>query len=222
MVSNASEDLPDPDRPVKTMSASRGRSRSTPRRLCSRAPLTIRRSANRFLFHDSIPPFDPACGPAEGSRAHVMSRYRQARYRGGMTAVDDNYTGHLEAGTAARRTLPGATIIKASVGPMDNNAYVITCSQTGQSLLIDAANDAPLLLDLVERHAPRLSLIVTSHQHPDHWVALEEVAKVTGAPTAAHRLDAEPLPVAPDRILADGDTITLGDPPLDVLSLQGP
>ncbi|MET0473545.1 MAG: MBL fold metallo-hydrolase, partial [Mycobacterium sp.] len=40
-----------------------------------------------------------------------------------MTVVDDNYTGHLDQGTAARRTLPGATIIKASVGPMDNNAY---------------------------------------------------------------------------------------------------
>ncbi|EUA35282.1 hypothetical protein I552_6072 [Mycobacterium xenopi 3993] len=33
-----------------------------------------------------------------------------------MTALDDNYTGHVDPGTAARRTLPGATIIKASVG----------------------------------------------------------------------------------------------------------
>src|SRR4030088_3241464 len=41
MVSNARDDLPDPDRPVKTMSRSRGRSRETLRRLCSRAPRTI-------------------------------------------------------------------------------------------------------------------------------------------------------------------------------------
>src|SRR5690606_34378777 len=40
MVSNASEDLPDPDRPVMTTSCSRGMSRSTPLRLCSRAPRT--------------------------------------------------------------------------------------------------------------------------------------------------------------------------------------
>ena len=125
-----------------------------------------------------------------------------------MTVVDDNYTGHVEPGTAARRTLPGASIVKASVGPMDNNAYLITCSQTGETLLIDAANDAPILLDLVERYAPTLSLIVTSHQHRDHWLALDEVAQATGAPTAAHELDAEPLPVTPDRILAHGDTIT--------------
>jgi glyoxylase-like metal-dependent hydrolase (beta-lactamase superfamily II) len=137
-----------------------------------------------------------------------------------MTLVD-NYTGHVEPGTAARRVLPGATIVKASVGPMDNNAYLVSCSRTGDSLLIDAANDASILLELIERYAPKLALIVTSHQHGDHWMALEEVAKTTGVPTAAHQLDAEPLPVKPDRILADGDTIAVGDLSFDVIHLQG-
>ncbi|MDT5205818.1 MAG: hypothetical protein QOD34_2454, partial [Mycobacterium sp.] len=91
----------------------------------------------------------------------------------------DNYTGHVEAGTAARRTLPGVTIVKASVGPMDNNAYLVTCSATGETLLIDAANDAEVLIDLIRRHAPRLSLILTSHQHFDHWQALEAVVEAT-------------------------------------------
>ncbi len=104
-----------------------------------------------------------------------------------MTVVDDNYTGHVEPQTAARRTLPGASIVKVSVGPMDNNAYLVTCSQTGETLLIDAANDAAILLELIERYAPTLSLIVTSHQHQDHWMALSEVVGSTGAPTAAHR-----------------------------------
>ena len=82
-----------------------------------------------------------------------------------MTVVDDNYTGHVDPQTAARRTLPGASIVKVSVGPMDNNAYLVTCSQTGETLLIDAANDAEILLELIDRYAPKLSLIVTSHQH---------------------------------------------------------
>lgn len=56
--------------------------------------------------------------------------------------VDDTYTGHVEPGTAARRTLADATIVKASVGPMDNNCYLVTCRSTGETLLIDAANDA--------------------------------------------------------------------------------
>jgi hypothetical protein len=84
-----------------------------------------------------------------------------------MTAEDmpagelANYTGHVDPGTAARRTLPGATILKASVGPMDNNAYLVTCAETGETLLIDAANDADLLIDLIRRYAPRLSLITS-------------------------------------------------------------
>ncbi len=138
-----------------------------------------------------------------------------------MTVVDDNYTGHVEPRTAARRNLPGASIIKVSVGEMDNNAYLITCSQTGESLLIDAANDAEILLELIERYAPKLSLIVTSHQHWDHIQALEEVANATGAPTAAHPLDADPLPVKPDRLLANGDTITIGELTFDVIHLRG-
>src|SRR4051795_5185708 len=40
MVSNASDDLPDPDRPVMTTRASRGRDSEMSRRLCSRAPET--------------------------------------------------------------------------------------------------------------------------------------------------------------------------------------
>jgi glyoxylase-like metal-dependent hydrolase (beta-lactamase superfamily II) len=138
-----------------------------------------------------------------------------------MTVVDDNYTGHLEPHTAARRTLPNASIVKVSVGPMDNNAYLITCSRTGQTLLVDAANDAEVLLELVEQHAPTVSLIVTTHQHGDHWQALAAVAEATGAPTAAHELDAGPLPVTPDRLLAGGDTVTVGDLHFDVIHLRG-
>jgi glyoxylase-like metal-dependent hydrolase (beta-lactamase superfamily II) len=76
-------------------------------------------------------------------------------------------------------------------------------------------------MELVERYAPKLSLIVTSHQHFDHWQGLERVATATGAPTAAHELDAEPLPVKPDRILTHGDRIAIGDLAFDVIHLQG-
>src|SRR5579872_7636559 len=47
MVSTAREDFPEPERPVKTTSRSRGISRWTSFRLCSRAPRTTIRSATR-------------------------------------------------------------------------------------------------------------------------------------------------------------------------------
>jgi glyoxylase-like metal-dependent hydrolase (beta-lactamase superfamily II) len=138
-----------------------------------------------------------------------------------MTVVADNYTGHVDPGTAARRTLPGATIIKTSVGPMDNNAYLVTCSETGETLLIDAANDAKDLVGLIRQNAPKLVLIVTSHQHFDHWQALRAVVDATGAPTAAHEIDAGPLPVKPDRLLAHGDTVDVGKLTFDIIHLRG-
>jgi glyoxylase-like metal-dependent hydrolase (beta-lactamase superfamily II) len=138
-----------------------------------------------------------------------------------MTVVDDNYTGHVDPGAAARRTLPGATVVKASVGPMDNNAYLITCSETGESLLIDAANDADTLIGLIRQHAPKLALIVTSHQHWDHWQALAAVAAATGAPTAVNPIDAGPLPVKPDRLLSHGDTVNIGKLSFEVIHLRG-
>ena len=136
-------------------------------------------------------------------------------------SLAQTYTGHVESQTSARRTLPGVTIIKTSVGPMDNNAYLVTCAKTGESLLIDAANDPELLVELVEEHAPKLALIITTHQHFDHWQALEAVAEASGAPTAAHELDAEPLPVTPSRFLAGGDTLSVGDLTFDVIHLRG-
>lgn len=138
-----------------------------------------------------------------------------------MTLVDDSYTGHVESQTAARRTLPGVSIIKMSVGPMDNNAYLVTCAATGEALLIDAANDPELMVRLVGEHAPKLAMIVTTHQHFDHWQALAAVAEATGAPTAAHELDAEQLPVPPERLLAGGDVLELGDLTFDVIHLRG-
>lgn len=138
-----------------------------------------------------------------------------------MTQVADTYTGHVESLTAARRTLPGVSIIKASVGPMDNNAYLVTCARTGESVLIDAANDPKLLVGLVEEHAPKLALILTTHQHADHWQALAAVAEATGSPTAAHELDAAPLPIPPERLLAGGDVLEVGGLVFDVIHLRG-
>ena len=61
------------------------------------------------------------------------------------------------------------TMIKVSVGPYDNNAYLLQHRSRG-SLLIDAANDDDRLLKIIS-DAP-LDTIVTTHRHDDHWQAL--------------------------------------------------
>jgi glyoxylase-like metal-dependent hydrolase (beta-lactamase superfamily II) len=63
--------------------------------------------------------------------------------------LQGQYDGHVEPGGApARRELDALTITKMSVGPMDNNAYLLVCRRTGDALLIDAANDSERLADL--------------------------------------------------------------------------
>ncbi|GEM35048.1 hydrolase [Nocardia neocaledoniensis NBRC 108232] len=140
-----------------------------------------------------------------------------------MVTVDRPYTGHVTAGGAAeQRDVPGARIVKMSVGPMDNNTYLVQHTATGAAVLIDAANDAARILDLVGQEAPgRVELLITTHRHPDHWQALAEVSTTLDLETAAHPLDAGSLPVPPDRLLADGDTVPLGDLSLAVIHLRG-
>ncbi|MYR05346.1 MBL fold metallo-hydrolase [Gordonia sp. SID5947] len=137
-------------------------------------------------------------------------------------SLSDSYTGDLsESPRPQRRTLGSATIVKMSVGPMDNNVYVITSAQTGDQLIIDAANDADRILEVVRSLPGTPKLIFTTHQHFDHWQALTEVAGELGVPTAAGRLDAGELPVTPDRLIDDGDTIEVGDLTFDAIHLAG-
>lgn len=140
-----------------------------------------------------------------------------------MITIDSPYTGHVApGGNPQQREVPGARIVKMSVGQMDNNVYLVQCTATGATLLIDAANEADRLLELIAQEADgRVELIVTTHQHPDHWWALKDVVAATEIPTAAHELDAPPLPVAPDRLLADGDMVRIGDLALEAIHLRG-
>lgn len=129
------------------------------------------------------------------------------------------YTGKVGPGTDPDvRELANLTITKVSVGPMDNNAYLLRCRATGEQLLIDAANDEKRLLELIGDAG--LATVVTTHQHYDHWYALEDVVEATGARSIAHPADAEPLPVVHETV-EDGQTIMVGDCPLEVIHLVG-
>jgi len=129
------------------------------------------------------------------------------------------YTGKVSPGGPPQvRELSALTITKVSVGPMDNNAYLLRCHRTGEQLLIDAANEAPRLLELIG--AAGLSTVVTTHQHQDHWQALADVVAATGARSVAHRLDAGPLPVKTEPV-EDGAPIPVGDCELEAIHLVG-
>jgi glyoxylase-like metal-dependent hydrolase (beta-lactamase superfamily II) len=133
-----------------------------------------------------------------------------------------DYTGTVQVGGAWDiRRLPGLTIAKLAVGEMNNNTYLLRCTETREGLLIDAANEADRLREFVRLEGPPVSAVLTTHWHPDHTGALEAVIEDAGAASFAGYLDAEHLPVAVDEKLVHGDTMTLGDLSFEIIGLRG-
>jgi glyoxylase-like metal-dependent hydrolase (beta-lactamase superfamily II) len=138
--------------------------------------------------------------------------------------VLDTYSGHTDpGGPAIRRDLGPLTITKVSVGPMDNNAYLLVCTATGKALLVDAANEPERLADLVGAadDRPELTTTVTTHRHRDHWEALGAVAGMFQTRQVAHPLDAPELPIPVDELVEHGDTVRFGAVELEVIHLRG-
>ncbi len=130
------------------------------------------------------------------------------------------YTGQVSVGGDVDvRTVPGLRITKVATPPFENNCYLLRCTETGDTLLVDAAGDGPRLLELVGDG--RLVGIVETHDHWDHVQALEEVSSASGAPVLATAADAPGLPVPADRLLADGDAVTIGRAQVTVITLEG-
>ncbi|HTV12276.1 MAG TPA: MBL fold metallo-hydrolase [Acidimicrobiales bacterium] len=130
------------------------------------------------------------------------------------------YSGSVTVGgPPGTRELAGLSVTKLAVGEMDNNAYLLRCSETGDMLLVDAANDAGRLLELIG--VGPLRVIVTTHQHWDHWQALTEVQAATGAAVVAHPDDAPALPVPVTFLAHHGATVRVGAAELTVVHLRG-
>ncbi|WP_103500689.1 MBL fold metallo-hydrolase [Streptomyces sp. SM14] len=130
------------------------------------------------------------------------------------------YTGKVTVGGPAEvHQLAGLLISKVAVGPMENNAYLLRCRETGEQLLIDAANEPATLLRLIG--ADSVASVVTTHRHGDHWQALAAVVEATGARTYAGRHDADGIPVPTDVPLDDGDVLSVGHCRLTARHLRG-
>ena len=131
-----------------------------------------------------------------------------------------SYTGEVTVGGDADvRETAALRITKVATPPFENNCYLLRCTATGETLLVDAAGDAPRLLDLVGDG--RLVGIVETHGHWDHVQALAQVQAASGAPVLVHPSDAGDLPVAADRLLQDGDRVVVGECELSVIHLDG-
>lgn len=132
--------------------------------------------------------------------------------------------GHVDPGgpPAVVQLSPSTSLVKVSVGPMDNNCYLLRTASSA-AVLIDAANDPDRIVEITGEPGP--GTVVTTHRHPDHWQALPDVARrwqprlYAGSPDVdTIAADAGVTGVAG---VWDGDRIALGDEQLEVIGLVG-
>ena len=110
-----------------------------------------------------------------------------------------------------------AEIHKVVVGPFDNNVFVLRCRETGDAMLIDAANEHELLLELCQSLGVRK--VLETHGHWDHIQAIPAMREA-GYEVGVTARDAEMLP-SYDFTLDDDVMIEVGSLRLKTIHTPG-
>jgi glyoxylase-like metal-dependent hydrolase (beta-lactamase superfamily II) len=97
---------------------------------------------------------------------------------------------------------------KVVVGPYDNNVFVLRCKETGEAVLLDAANEHELLLELAKDLG--VKRVLETHGHGDHIQAVPAMREA-GYEVAVTALDAPRLKdVGYDVFIDDLEVIEVG------------
>jgi glyoxylase-like metal-dependent hydrolase (beta-lactamase superfamily II) len=124
-----------------------------------------------------------------------------------------------------------------TVGPFEENSYLVVDEASGKGVLVDPGAEPERLVDLVSASGATLEAIWLTHAHIDHIGGIAGIRRVWDVPIYLHPAD-RPLyergamqaslygipfeqPPAPDRLLAEGDLLELGALRFRVMHLPG-
>jgi glyoxylase-like metal-dependent hydrolase (beta-lactamase superfamily II) len=125
---------------------------------------------------------------------------------------------------------------KLELGSFGSNCYIVGDEASKEGMIIDPGDEGNVILKQVKALGLNIKVIVLTHSHIDHIGGLEEVKKATGADIAIHQTEAPfllkqpfrldfmpPTPPSPpaDRLLKEGDVITIGKLKFKVLHTPG-
>lgn len=108
-------------------------------------------------------------------------------------------------------------IDKIVVGPFENNVFVLRDKHTGDAVLVDAANEHELLLDV--SRATGVRRVLTTHGHFDHIGAVTQM-RDAGIDVGIATEDAKMLP-SYDFIIPDEEVIPVGELRLRTIHTPG-
>ena len=124
-----------------------------------------------------------------------------------------------------------------TVGPIMANCYIVGCEETKVAAVIDPGDEADRILIILAEAGLTVQTIVNTHGHFDHVSANQRMKEVTGAELLIHALDAPMLSQLsataaswgmssedsppPDRTIAHGDVVQVGNIDLTVIHTPG-
>ena len=104
-------------------------------------------------------------------------------------------------------------------GSDGNNAYLVVCPETSQSVIIDAPLNPEKIIE--QAAGTQVKAVLITHRHRDHLEGLKDITDATGAPVAAHPEDAPEMPTPPDILVDDGSAISAGTLEVKVIHIPG-
>jgi glyoxylase-like metal-dependent hydrolase (beta-lactamase superfamily II) len=133
---------------------------------------------------------------------------------------------------------PPIRAIVAPVTPLQQNCTIVWCAKTNKAAIIDPGGEVPRLLAALKERGLTLEKIWVTHGHMDHAGGTAALKEATGVPIEGpHPDDAfwidgiaeagkmyqmpEARVFTPDRWLADGDRVTLGETEFEVYHCPG-
>ena len=128
-------------------------------------------------------------------------------------------------------------ILQLPLGPLQTTCYILACEETLQAAVIDPSWDGRLIADTAIEKGWQITQILLTHAHFDHVGGLKEIKDVAKAPIYIHpeaipmleqaNVSASffqltvPTPPPPDKMLAAGDVLKVGQLKVNVLFTPG-